>query len=291
MDLLQRRHGEFYLALAGEVRDAAVLGSPLAFGRLEPDDDNIRASLAWALATADRRIALQALRSLWAYWLLRGRVEEGDRWARQIISLPGQVDPKVEALGLVEASELARFAGDPHRAVELKVAALDLLRGTDDHLYAATARDLALVLAGLGDVDAAERFATEALDIQKSLGSGDGLAHALFGVAHVEWQRGRTPNAIRLMEQSADLWAESGDESQAASSLEQLADFLRRSGDLDSARARLEQALSLATKSGDVFGVAWCLRGLGSLLADEGDAVRAAQVWAATQAIADEGGL
>jgi len=137
----------------------------------------------------------------------------------------------------------------------------------------------------------ADRFATEALDIRTSLGSADGLAHALFGVAQVEWHRGRRPNAIRLMEKSADLWAEAGDESQAASSLEQLADFLRRSGELASARARLEQALALATKSGDFLCVAWCLRGLGSLLADEGDAVRAVQVWGATQAIADEGGL
>ena len=290
-DLLRRRHGEFFLALAREVRDAAIRGGPLVFGRLEPDDDNIRASLAWTLATADRRVALQALRSLWAYWLLRGRVEEGDRWARRILSLPGEVDPIAEAHGLVETGELARFAGDPQRAVELKVAALDRLRGTDDDLYAATARDLALALAGLGDLDAAERFATEALDIQTSLGSADGLAHALFGVASVEWLRGRTSNAIRLMEQSADLYVEIGDEGHATSSLEQLADFLRRSGELALARARLEQAMSLSTKSGDLFGMAWCLRGFGSLLADEGDVVRAAQVWAALQAIADGGGL
>jgi predicted ATPase len=290
-DLLRRRHSDFFVALARDVREAAIREGPVAFGRLEPDDDNIRASLAWTVAIADRPRAFLSLRSLWAYWLARGRVEEGDRWARQLVTVSGHVDPMEEARGLVVAGELARFVGDPVRAIELKVAALDRLRGTDDDFYAATARDLALVLAGQGDIDAAERFANEALDIRTSLGSAGGLAHALFGVAHIEWNRGRTANAIRLMEQSVDLWAEAGDESSAASSLEQLADFLRRSGELAAARARLEQALSLSTKSGDLFTVAWCFRGLGSLLADEGDAGRAAQVWAATQVIADESGL
>lgn len=94
-----------------------------------------------------------------------------------------------------------------------------MVRDADPAAYAATARDVALVLVGLGDIDAAERFATEGLEIQMGLGLPGGIAHALFGVAEMEWSRGRLDRAINLMQESVARWSETENDVQRPSSL------------------------------------------------------------------------
>jgi len=289
---MRRRHADLFLNLARVVRRAVGENrSPRSYDILQAENDNIRATVAWLLDQTDRPAALAALRSLWLFWLTRGYVAEGDHWATQILAMPGQAQEEDEAQGLVVAGELARFVGDLPRAAKLKTEALGQLRETDEEMYAATARDLAIILIALGDATSAERFAREALEIQTEHGTPECLAHALQGMAYVEWHQGRRAEAIALLQESVAKWEECDDSIQIAEASESLADFLRRSGRLASARANLERATTLAVQTHDLFASAWCLRGFGSLLADEGDAGGAARVWGATASAVRESGM
>lgn len=284
---IRQRHAQFFVGLASDQREAVPPGPNEP--TLEAELDNIRAALSWCLAAEDRTLGLLALRSLWYFWLVRGHVAEGHRWAEQLLAIAGPQNPE-EWRSLTVTGELARFAGSPRRAVELKMRTLDLLPGPKGNHYASTARDLALTLVGLGEVELARRYAEEALELRTRLGEDGGTAHALFGVAQVEWASGRREVAIDLMEQSATLTPAS-EPGQRAWSLEQLADFERRTGHIDLARRHLGEAVLLADSAGDHLGVLWCLRGFGNLMADEGDTVRAITIWAATDALARAAGM
>jgi predicted ATPase/DNA-binding SARP family transcriptional activator len=288
-DAISRRHAEYFLHLAAETARDAVK-EPRLYERLEYDNDNLRATVAWCIQDGERTHALAAITSLWDYWLLRGYVAEGDRWARQLIAIPGAVEAKEEGTALGLAGELARFAGEPGRAAKLKEAALEQRRGLDPRSAGHAARDLALILLGLGDVEQAEHFAQQALELQTSHGDPTGVAHALYGVASVEWHRGRQAKAITLLEQAARTFKENGSLLQSAYSQQALASYLRQTGSLERARTELEEALTTLIRNGDILGTLWCLRGFGSLAADEGNNEVAARVWGATHSAARQTG-
>ena len=291
-DAVKGRHFEYFLEAAAEsARIAQEQPHVRAYERLEDEHDNLRASLEWCIQQGERRHALAALASLSSYWVARGYVAEGDRFAGQLLAVAGVAEREQEGIARTHAGELARFVGDLARAAALKEAALEQLRDVNPRLAGRTARDLAIVVLELGDLRRAKRFAEEAVRLQSAAGRPDDRAHALQGVALIEWHENHHGEAIRLMEEATRAWKESGKVAPWADSQVGLADFLRRAGKLDQARARLEEALITHAEIGDTFGTLWCLRIFGALAADEGRVQLAAKIWGATEGGAYKSGL
>lgn len=286
------RHGEFYLKLATTVRASAGL-EPALWTRLEAEHENLRAALAWLVEAGDRARGLLAVRQLWLYWLTRGFAAEGNEWARQIFGLPGLTDPLDEGRALTSAGELARVTGDLERAAQLKLRALQHFHGSADELEAATSRDLSDILIALGDIEAADGYAHRALALRRAMSSPEGVAHALEGVARVEWHKGHPEEAVRLLEEAVSLEesCDAAGPTALADTLWQLADYQRRMGLLRDAAANLRRSLNFAFEAGDLFELAWCLRDAGSLFADVQQPATAARIWGALETLRLETGI
>jgi predicted ATPase/DNA-binding SARP family transcriptional activator len=287
---VRRRHGEHYLDFAVATATAAWK-QPRLYDRLEDERDNVRAMLEWAVAEGGRGQALLMIKYLYQYWVVRGHIAEGTRWAERLLSVEGHGEARDEAFAHQGAGELARSAGDLRRAVELKEAGLEHARGTDPSLQANVARDLVFPLLALGDARRAEQLANEALELRTSLGTTSGIAHALVGVAAVHWHHGRRHAAIELLEEALARWQEADDLLQVSGTEEELANCLRQIGDLERAEVRLRSALTTSIRLGDVSNSLWCLRGFGSLAADEGSPERAARMWGALEALSRQTGF
>ncbi len=130
-EAIRDRHLAVQLGLAGEA-DRRLLSDDEFTARQEPEHDNLRSALEWALARDDLQAAIQLLIGLGNLWLSRGLLREAlvwfDRvldhpdvataptyyrilWARAMIALiDGQPDPTLFMAG--DLAEQARKAGD-----------------------------------------------------------------------------------------------------------------------------------------------------------------------------------
>jgi predicted ATPase len=130
-EAIRDRHLAVQLGLAGEA-DRRFLSDDEFTARQEPEHDNLRGALEWALARGDLEAAIQLLIGLGNLWLSRGLLREAlvwfDRvlghpdvataptyyrslWARAVIALiDGQADPTLLVAG--DLAEQARKAGD-----------------------------------------------------------------------------------------------------------------------------------------------------------------------------------
>jgi predicted ATPase/DNA-binding SARP family transcriptional activator len=105
---LQRRHAEFFLALAEEAEPH--LTGPRRSEWLEPmmaEADNFRAALAWSRDT-DTELHLRLIGALRMLWLAWGSYREARHWFETALTLPGATEPtRGRAAALLTAGALA----------------------------------------------------------------------------------------------------------------------------------------------------------------------------------------
>ena len=86
---IRQAHARYYLALVEEaephLRGAQQL---LWFRRLDREQENLRAALAWLIAHAEGEKALRFCVSLWLFWQTRGYWSEGWRRLKTVLALP-----------------------------------------------------------------------------------------------------------------------------------------------------------------------------------------------------------
>ncbi len=111
---LRDRHLELYLArveeAAPKLNDAY---QQLWLNWLEGEHDNLRAALAWSLASGNIEAGLRIATALVRFWEIRGYVHEGLVWFERLLPQANQrVSQVVNARALAYASFLAMFVGD-----------------------------------------------------------------------------------------------------------------------------------------------------------------------------------
>jgi predicted ATPase/DNA-binding SARP family transcriptional activator len=99
-----RRHGEYFLALAGERAAAFDNGQLAALDVLELELDNFRSAFAWA-QESDPDSALRVTAALSNTWYARGKLVEGRRWFETVLA--AEYRPSRDLA--VVAAELARL--------------------------------------------------------------------------------------------------------------------------------------------------------------------------------------
>jgi predicted ATPase/class 3 adenylate cyclase len=292
-ETLQQRHAMHYVALA-EQGQRALRGpdSLLWLDRLGHDHQNLRAALAWSLARTEQDVTLRLVGALWLFWILRGHVREGRRWAADAVASSSDLRTPTRARALFGASEMARAQGDYRAAVELKETALPLFRDLgEDGSVASVLSDLGAIAAQAGEYERAGTLHEEALSTRRALGDAFGIAHALMGLGRLARSKGRYAEAAKIFEECADSFREVGSSVDLASALHELGLTYCSVGDTDRAAEALHRALELAREMQDIPGTMWSLQSLAGMALARDDAAGAARLLGIVDRLQEETGI
>ena len=178
--------------------------SPRALRRLDRERANLRAALAWSIASGDAGTALRLTSGVAEYWLLRGDFTEGRDWLSQALDLEGGA-PQLRAAALYGASGLAENQGDRVAALALAAESLALASRHGDQLDVLRARlQLARPTNSLGD---ATPHLDEALALARQLGDRRWLGYATIGKGFEAYRRGDHARAADVYDEAIQLFA------------------------------------------------------------------------------------
>jgi non-specific serine/threonine protein kinase len=168
----QRLFADWALALAEDAeRGYAGPDSDQWLVRMETEEDNLRAAIAWFASSGDETSLLRMGGALWWFWQMRGRLEEGRRRLLPARNASSDIDATVRAKALAGASALTTIGGDPRTGDELAESSYNLALASGDHHGAALATSLrSLAATYAGEFDVAVRYGEEALRAFEALG-------------------------------------------------------------------------------------------------------------------------
>lgn len=277
---LRRCHAAFCLQLA-EMAAPWLWGSAQLqwLSRLEADQGNFRAALAWSLtAVGDMVLGLRLAGGLWPFWLLRGYASEGRDWLTRLLALPhhSDVSSPVRAKALYGAGVLAGAQGDYIQAVAFCEESLALFRDLENQPGMAwSLNQLAFVALNQGyDVQATAR-AQESLALFREVGDQRGVAESLDHLGRVVRNQGDYKRATTLFQESLILFREVGHQRGIAHSIRSLGNMAWTQGDYAAAHTLFEESLKRFGELDDNQGTALALTSLGLVARERRDYVAA----------------
>lgn len=181
-------------------------------------------------------------------WALQGlgRYTESEQAANEALALASRHEPRLVPTALERISMLRRLtggSGDEHLAAAEAILTTQDARPADK---AALAFNQASVALARGDVDAAERYLSEAEQAFLSLGDVRSAVSALIGYAEIARQRHQTTDAIAAAERAIARSAEVGDAGTSVEAHTVLALALQDAGLIAQALETLDEARSIA---------------------------------------------
>ena len=232
---IKDRHVAAFIALAKQAQ-AHVFGSQRKewLDRLEMEHDNLRAALDWTFATGDAKNAMQLSGVLWRFWQMRGHFDEGRARVAHALALPRSRDYPAERLQALEA-----------------------------------AGGLAYWQA---DMESAQRFYDECLELTRETGDKRALANALYNAAFpnvVNMRESERPRALLL--EALPLFRELGDQSSVGRTLWGLGNGYYFDRDYPTAKTTLEESHAVFRTIDDRFGLGWALHTHGLVSLKMGD--------------------
>jgi predicted ATPase len=273
------RHLDAFLAFAEEARPHLNSSQQQAWlDRVQAEQDNIRAALAWA-STRDGDVdkGMRLGVALQRFWQVRGDLTEL-RAALMTLLADARTQPPtlLRAKALNTAGALARLQGEFADARAYLAEGLSIMRACGDDAGAADALNwLAAVAFEQGDYPSAREHAQECLRIRERRGDRAGRATPLNMLGNIASYTGDPASARGHYEACLALCRELGDRRGVAFSLNNLGMLAFDVGDLAVARTLLEESLSMLRTLGDRRGIGIALQGLGRIVLAQGNATAA----------------
>jgi predicted ATPase/class 3 adenylate cyclase len=302
LDEARRRHARRYAALAEWAHDR--YGGPqqhAALDRLEAEQANLRAALAWALDApaedpaerAERAaVGLWLARELAFFWYEHGHATEGRRWLERAAELApddagAPLARAVHGLGVLLAQQ-----GEYRRAVELFEGNLALWRKLGDREQESRElNSLGATYQYLGDLGAARSLLEKSAEIGRKLGSGPRVAIALGNLGQVESDAGNLDRASGLLRESLALYRKFGDDAGVAMDIESLAVVSLRASRPHEARDLLADVVGYAANSSDTEFLASSLEVAACIAAALGARPPAARLAGAAEGLRQQAGM
>jgi hypothetical protein len=275
---LPRRHARYMTILAEEAMPRLSSGEQLAcLTRLEREEDNLRAALAWCVARGqlgDREATELGLRlgyALYLYWHLRAHHREAGDWRRQLLALPGAAARTAYRAGALLTAGFFALIVEWARARPLLEESLAVARETGSTAVAASA----LSWLGSMPLDRAQSrtYLEEALALGQSLAAHD-TTYKRLALLQLGWHYiggGELSFARDFLAQARATSLAVGDRLIASVACDGLGEVARMEGDGAAARRLFEEELALHRTLKDKHGIGHTLRLLGWLAQVEGD--------------------
>jgi predicted ATPase/DNA-binding CsgD family transcriptional regulator len=285
------RHAVYYLELAEKLQHR-LRGRDMAatLDELSRDYPNYRAIFQRALEVDDLDSGLRLAGALYRFWMARGPVTEARTWLEVALARSGHVATPIRAAALSAAGVLAGVQHDHARASAYFQESLGLWQTLGDASREAGLHlNLGLVAYITGNFDEAERHFAMGSDLYLSVADRSGQARALGHRARLAHEQHDLGQAMRLMEESLELFQAADDDWGTAHSLANLGHLRSTLGDRPGAGAAFRQALEVWRALGNFVDIAECLEGMAAVVVD-GQPRRAAHLFGAAEALRERSG-
>lgn len=265
LDAAALRHARYFLERARTLHESyptrAWQGE---LRRMLPELDNLRSALIFTVTQGhDVQLGAELTACLIQYWHQLGRMAAGREWIAQLLARGVDLPRSVRADLLYGMSRLD--TAHNKQALEYARAAANEYRALGDESgLAAALYEAAIAHSGLGELDAADPYLEEALDICSRLGGIRCMADVLNGMAFSQSWRGNMLRARELYEESLDLFRRLENDRGVASLLGNLGDLAAVAGDYERAIALSRQSLAILERLHDPQSIAWQLANIGS---------------------------
>jgi predicted ATPase/class 3 adenylate cyclase len=322
---IKRAHAQYFLALAEEGESEVRGPEAAKWlERLEAEHDNMREALSWSLGQ-EKELGLRLAGALWRFWWLRSHYSEGRRWLENALAVDGRGSPSARAMALAGIGEIASHQGDLDQAQEACEEGLKLLaheasqakiylllslgkvaRLREDYKWATQVNEESVALSremrdawGLassllssaivtqiqGDSEKATELYEESMNLFREWGDKQGLAFCSLNLGLVAITQGDLVRAQKLTEEAVALFRELGSRGDVSIGIQNLGWIAFLRNDLGKAVDLYKQSLALAWDTGLYTLVLDDLVGFACLAGAQGDAVRAAQLCGAAEAL------
>ena len=276
-----RRHAQYFAAmcrraagpLSGDERGEEEY---VWLERMEAEQDNIRAALAWSLEARELDLALETVAA--AAWFWDGRdLTEGRTWLRRVLAATGEARTISRVHALASAATFAHEQGDVSEAFSSANEALALARELSyGKGIVKCLSNLADMSAQAGETEHAENLGREALSRAKTIGDERLLGYVFSSMGFTAYYRGDYETAKALTERALEIQRHGGSPSYIANSLINIGYCALIQGDLARATTAHEEALTLTRNR---IAIANCNSNLGSIALYGGDPARAKSLY------------
>jgi predicted ATPase len=268
---LEARHHAFYLELARAADpERALAGQILARDQLEPDHDNLRAALGWALRHEPQQ-ALRLAVHMWPMWMAGSHFQEGSRWLQAALeAAPAPTELRAEALRAACGLEirLGRTGGLSKPGSE-RVA---IFRALGDRRAVAHALDEVGVYEYMaGRYDRAERLYAESLALAEELDDRKVAAAVLHSEGVLAQCRGDFAGAREaLLDSLARLREVSAEDRERFFRLHTVGFFVAGEGPGGAPRMYFEETAQFFRRVDARWAIGYVLAGLGDVARAQG---------------------
>ncbi len=227
--------------------------------------DNLRAALRFTVTQGyDLRLGAELTCDLVNYWQQLGRNTAGREWIEELLAREDANFSK-----LLRAKLLCSWArldtARSKRALDAALQSVQLYRELgDERGLSAALFEAAAASSGIGDIDRADPWLAEALEIAQRTGDVRRMADVINGQALAENWRGHWTRAREMLEHSLALFRQLEDDRGVASLLGNLGDLAATVGDYDRAVALSRQSLAILERLHDAQSTGWQLLNLGA---------------------------
>jgi predicted ATPase/class 3 adenylate cyclase len=287
---LHLRHDDYFLAVAEELEARERLSgmrdlNAESLDRFERELPSFRAALA-GLLEADRREGVLRLgAALWRFWLNRAQYRDAADWLENAPVDDATLPLDVRAAALGAAGGIAFYTHDNvDEAERFWRESLELRRVQHEPYELGSALSmLASVAWRRGDFDAAIAYQEQALSLFEQVGAEALILTQLHWLGDAYRDRGDYDDAERLLEETATRARALGFDQQLTSTLHSLGDLSLDRLDSDVALHHFAEAMAYAVATGSRRVQIYCVAGIACVLLQQGDDRAAARLWGITE--------
>ncbi len=273
-EVCQHAHALYYLALV-EQAEPQLKGEQqiIWLTRLEREQENLRAALAWLINQKEAELAIRFCAALGWFWFLRGHWSEGRRWLATTLGLPqAERSTVARANVLNHAGTLALYQNDYVAARPLLEESVTLCRTLNAQRELANAlSSLGWLLHLQGEGESARPLLEESEALCRASASIWELSYLLRQLGLIAWSQGDLIQAAAHAQKGLMLARELGDKFLIARTLSILCTVATRQGELALATTLAQEALTSAQEVGYKSMTATMLQNIGYLLALQGN--------------------
>jgi predicted ATPase len=283
-DSRRRRHAKWITTLAGH-QEGVVSGDESAFESLASEQENVRAALAWSLASGETETGLELVCGpVSFYWWVRGLLREGNDWLKAFLAADGGRSPELNAQALTRISFFASELGDSEEAIGSAEAAVALWAEIGDADWLVRSLNGAgNALTSAGRFGEAVQRLDEAIDYAKESGLDTWLVTLTVNKAQALIESDRRHEARDLL--SGELNRSRDGTPLDVHAVLALVGLLDAYDGRDEAVDELNEALAIALEVGFVPGAPPCLSGLAVVAAQGGSPREAVLLASAAEAL------